>query len=181
MALMYHNGALLEGDLPKSIVVDSLLSLDSQTAVKSPSVSHWWKIVRTYLKKAGKKETQVVLSNQDSDEACSAGKLLKKSTITELAQRVNSKPSRFTLALTAQDAAVEGFCTSNCGFHGSDSGRKSVFVWVGNSVTQCPGQCAWPFHQPIYGPKTKALSTPNGDVGVDGMITHRSRQLRLVE
>ncbi|PON50342.1 Phosphate-induced protein [Trema orientale] len=185
VALTYHNGALLEGDLPvsiiwygkfspsqKSIVVDFLLSLDSQTAVKSPSVSHWWKIVRTYLKKAGKKETRVVLSNQDSDEDCSAGKLLKKSTITELAKRMNSKPSGLTLVLTAQDVAVEGFCMSNCGFHGSDSGRKSVFVWVGNSVTQCPGQCAWPFHRPIYGPQTKALGAPNGDVGADGMIVN---------
>jgi hypothetical protein len=36
--------------------------------------------------------------------------------------------------------------------------------------TQCPGQCSWPFHQPIYGPQTPPLVAPNGDVGVDGMI-----------
>ncbi|GFS46799.1 EXORDIUM like 2 [Actinidia rufa] len=41
---------------------------------------------------------------------------------------------------------------------------------VGNSVTQCPGQCAWPFHQPLYGPQTPPLVAPNGDVGVDGMV-----------
>ena len=188
MALTYHNGALLEGDLPvsiiwygkfspsqKSIVVDFLLSLDSQieiTDVNSPSVSHWWNIVRTYSKKAGKKETRVVLSNQVSDEDCSAGKLLKKSDVTELVHRVNSKPGGLTLVLTAQDIAVEGFCMSNCGFHESQSDHKSVYVWVGNSVTQCPGQCAWPFHQPIYGPQTEPLGAPNGDVGVDGMIVN---------
>ncbi|KAJ4974518.1 hypothetical protein NE237_007692 [Protea cynaroides] len=27
-----------------------------------------------------------------------------------------------------------------------------AYIWVGKSETQCPGQCAWPFHQPIDGP-----------------------------
>ncbi|XP_062097474.1 protein PHOSPHATE-INDUCED 1-like [Humulus lupulus] len=183
----YHNGDLLEGDIPvsilwygkfsptqKSIVVDFLLSLDpkhKQTAVNSPSVSRWWNIVRTYSKKAGKRETRLVLSKQVSDDDCSAGKLLKKSEITNLARRlINAKPGWLTMILTAQDVAVEGFCMSNCGFHGSESENKSVFLWVGNSVAQCPGQCAWPFHQPIYGPQTEPLGAPNGDVGVDGMI-----------
>lgn len=59
---------------------------------------------------------------------------------------------------------------SNCGFHGSNPQHNSAFIWVGNSVTPCPGQCAWPFHQPIYGTQTAPLGPPNGDVGVDGMI-----------
>ncbi|KAK4489951.1 hypothetical protein RD792_000605 [Penstemon davidsonii] len=59
---------------------------------------------------------------------------------------------------------------SNCGYHGRLD--QAVFIWVGNSVTQCPGQCAWPFHQPFYGPQTKPLGSPNGDVGVDGMIVN---------
>lgn len=70
---------------------------------------------------------------------------------------------------------VEGFCMSRCGHHDSaPAGRHGrshfAYVWVGNSVTQCPGECAWPFHQPIYGPQTPPLGAPNGDVGVDGMI-----------
>lgn len=124
------------------------------------------------MKKAGKKETRISLSNQVSDDECSLGKLLKRSQVSELAHRVNSRPGDLTLVLTAQDVAVEGFCMSNCGFHGSDHRRNSAFLWVGNSVTQCPGQCAWPFHQPIYGPQTEPLGAPNGDVGVDGMIVN---------
>nr|CAD1826335.1 unnamed protein product [Ananas comosus var. bracteatus] len=66
---------------------------------------------------------------------------------------------------------------SRCGAHGSsrpaprrsNSGRFA-YVWVGNSAAQCPGQCAWPFHRPIYGPQTPPLVAPNGDVGVDGMV-----------
>jgi Phosphate-induced protein 1 conserved region len=64
---------------------------------------------------------------------------------------------------------------SRCGHHGSaPAGRHArshfAYIWVGNSVTQCPGECAWPFHQPIYGPQAPPLGAPNGDVGVDGMI-----------
>ncbi|KAA0061168.1 protein EXORDIUM-like 2 [Cucumis melo var. makuwa] len=69
---------------------------------------------------------------------------------------------------------LDGFCRSRCGTHGSVSvGRsraRTAYVWVGNSESQCPGYCAWPFHQPIYGPQTPPLIAPNGDVGVDGMI-----------
>ncbi|XVE55522.1 hypothetical protein DITRI_Ditri03aG0165400 [Diplodiscus trichospermus] len=61
--------------------------------------------------------------------------------------------------------------------HSSNSKEKSVFIWVRNSETQCKGQCAWPFHQPIYGPQTSPLGAPNGDVGVDGMIINISSLL----
>ncbi|OAY58116.1 protein PHOSPHATE-INDUCED 1 [Manihot esculenta] len=186
LSLTYHNGALLEGNLhvsilwygqfspsQKSIIADFLLSLNPSapsTSSTQPSVSYWWKLIQTYLKKAGKRETHILLSTQIYDTNCSLGKILEKSQITELATKVNSKPGGLTLVLTAEDVAVEGFCMSNCGFHGSNTKHESPFIWVGNSVTQCPGQCAWPFHQPIYGPQTTPLGAPNGDVGVDGMI-----------
>ncbi|XP_075642492.1 protein PHOSPHATE-INDUCED 1-like [Castanea sativa] len=188
MSLTYHNGALLEGNLPisilwygdfspaqKSIVSDFLVSLNPQNQkqqTQNPSVSNWWNTIQIYMKKAGKKQTNVVLANQVSDNNYSIGKKLKKSQISELAHVANSKPGGLTLVLTAQDVAVEGFCMSNCGFHGSDTKLESAFIWIGNSVTQCPGQCAWPFHKPIYGPQTTPLGAPNGDVGLDGMIVN---------
>ncbi|KAL6179454.1 hypothetical protein ACLB2K_050969 [Fragaria x ananassa] len=186
MALTYHGGALLQGDLPvsilwygnfspaqKSIIADFLLSLnhkDPKTA--KASVTQWWNSVQTYMKKAGQKPTNVSLSTQLSDHNCSLGKTLKKSQITELARRANFGRGRLTLVLTAPDVAVEGFCMSNCGFHDSNRKSNSVFIWVGNSATQCPGQCAWPFHQPVYGPQTPPLVAPNADVGVDGMVVN---------
>ncbi|KAK1257474.1 hypothetical protein QJS04_geneDACA009340 [Acorus gramineus] len=170
----YHNGPLLDGDLPislvwygkftptqKSIVSDFLLSLTS--------VSQWWTTVDAYVKKAGKKPTRLTLSNQVSDAKYSLGKSLKKSQIAQLASIPNNK-ARLTIVLTAQDVAVEGFCMSNCGFHGSNAKTNSAYIWVGNSASQCPGQCAWPFHQPIYGPQSAPLVAPNNDVGLDGMV-----------
>ncbi|KAK9096384.1 hypothetical protein Sjap_021881 [Stephania japonica] len=67
-----------------------------------------------------------------------------------------------------------------CGTHGSAAAApvvkskgskiyKYAYIWVGNSETQCPGQCAWPFHQPMYGPQSAPLVAPNGNVGMDGM------------
>lgn len=47
---------------------------------------------------------------------------------------------------------------------------KFVYIWVGNSEIQCPGQCAWPFHPPNYGPQGPALFVPNNDIGSDGMV-----------
>ncbi|XP_010273029.1 PREDICTED: protein EXORDIUM-like [Nelumbo nucifera] len=190
MVLAYHMGALLEGELPvsilwygkftpaqKSIVADFLVSLTPQqqklssSTLTAPSVSQWWKPIETYMKDAGKKGTRIVLSDQITDESYSMGKTLKRSQISQLAQKASSKqPGRLVLVLTAKDVALEGFCMSSCGFHGSDSKKKSAFIWVGNSETQCPGQCAWPFHQPIYGPQTPPLGAPNGDVGLDGMV-----------
>lgn len=111
----------------------------------------------------------MVLANQITDENCSIGKSVKRSQISELARRVNSGSDVLTLVLTVEDVGVEGFYWS-CGFHGSDAQKKSVFVWVGNLMTQCPGRCAWPFHQPIYGPQTPPLVAPNADVGIDGMV-----------
>ncbi|XWS23912.1 hypothetical protein CRYUN_Cryun28dG0056500 [Craigia yunnanensis] len=122
------------------------------------------------MKRASIKDARIVLAYQVTDRNCSLGKILKKYQISKLARRVHSKPGGLTLVHTAKDVAVEGFRTSNCGFHSSNAKEKSVFIWVGNSVTQCPGQCAWPFHQPIYGPQNAPLGAPNGDVGVDGLI-----------
>ncbi|XP_060193537.1 protein PHOSPHATE-INDUCED 1-like [Lycium barbarum] len=188
IGLTYHNGPLLEGELKisilwygkfspaqKSIIVDFLQSLNSANKIgsrKTPTVSKWWQTIQNYLTKAGKKETRLVLSNQLTDESCSIGKTLKKSQISELAQLNSKKGELLTLVLTAQDVAVEGFCMSNCGYHGSGQGKRFVFIWAGNAATQCPGQCAWPFHQPIYGPQATPLGAPNGDVGADGMVVN---------
>jgi hypothetical protein len=100
-----------------------------------------------------------------------------------------AKANAVYLVLTSEDVTVEGFCMSSCGFHASlnllsdqkSTGRRMMgkeekhpqllpYAWVGNSASQCPGQCAWPFHQPIYGPQTPPLVAPNADMGIDGMI-----------
>jgi len=90
--------------------------------------------------------------------------------IEQLAARVAVKKGGITLVLTDEDVSVEGFCSSRCGRHGSSQDGESTHIWVGNSVKQCPGQCAWPFAQPQYGSQGSPLVAPNGNVGMDGMV-----------
>ncbi|KAJ4701360.1 Protein EXORDIUM-like [Melia azedarach] len=180
LVLKYHNGPLLQGNVTvnlvwygkfspvqKSVIVDFLDSLSS-AKTPPPSVFSWWKTTGSY--KGGPRS--VVVGNQVLDENYPMGKSLKIPQIIALASKAGVKNNAVNVVLTSADVTVEGFCMSRCGTHGVGQSEKSKFAyaWVGNSVSQCPGQCAWPFHQPIYGPQTPPLVSPNADVGVDGMI-----------
>ncbi|CAN6479923.1 unnamed protein product [Victoria cruziana] len=191
LVLTYHKGPLLHGKLPinivwygefasaqRSIISDFVTSLNRENQRMNPSVGSWWDITEGYMVKAGKPgNTMIVLGKQVLDEKYSLGKSLKRTQIRNLAAKA-AAANGITLVLTSKDVAVEGFCMSSCGLHDSsplvgskgNRGRKFAYIWVGNSEIQCPGQCAWPFHQPLYGPQTPPLVAPNGDVGVDGMI-----------
>ncbi|KAJ7946739.1 Protein EXORDIUM-like [Quillaja saponaria] len=181
LILKYHNGALLKGNITvnliwygsftpiqRSIIVDFIQSLNYPRATL-PSASSWWKTTEKY--KVG--SSMLVVGKQILHEKYTLGKLLQTRHLVALASKVNDLRS-INVVLTAKDVAVDGFCRSRCGTHGSKpvgNGKSRVaYIWVGNSESQCPGLCAWPFHQPIYGPQTPPLIAPNGDVGVDGII-----------
>ncbi|KAL0365165.1 UNVERIFIED_CONTAM: protein EXORDIUM-like 2 [Sesamum angustifolium] len=134
-----------------------------------PSVSSWWKTTEKY--KGGAASSTLVVGKQFLDENYSLGKSLKNSHIVYLAAKGGHSSGAVNVVLTAKDVAVDGFCMNRCGSHGSTRGvNRFAYAWVGNSENQCPGYCAWPFHQPLYGPQTPPLVAPNGDVGVDGMV-----------
>ncbi|GKV41131.1 hypothetical protein SLEP1_g48703 [Rubroshorea leprosula] len=198
LAFQYHNGPLLTGPISvnliwygkfkpsqRAIVSDFISSLGSSAkpAVAHPSVATWWKGIEKYYQLGKtKKHSSLSLSlgEQIIDDKYSLGKSLTNKQIIQLASKGAQKYA-INVVLTAADVAVEGFCSSRCGTHGSALGASKVghikgkqskfaYMWVGNSETQCPGQCAWPFHQPIYGPQNPPLVAPNNDVGVDGMV-----------
>ena len=165
-----------------------------------PSASTWWKTTHKYEGATSNKaapSSVIMLGKQKVDQDYSLGKSLKRTdtaALVEAAVKSGALPlpengNAVYLVLTSEDVAVEGFCMSSCGFHANLnllSHQKSTrsrlmgkeekhqqllpYAWVGNSASQCPGQCAWPFHQPIYGPQTPPLVAPNGDMGIDGMI-----------
>ncbi|GLJ53539.1 hypothetical protein SUGI_1142240 [Cryptomeria japonica] len=174
----------------RTIVADFVQSLGKRDGKQgSPSVSAWWKTTEAYRGSATSQSNPAQtlnprLGKQKLDEAYSLGKFLKRSAIAVLVKsaiqsRALPPPQKkksngeveLYLVLTSEDVMVENFCSSSCGFHDSSkAGIKYTYAWVGNSATQCPGQCAWPFHQPIYRPQSPPLLPPNGDVGIDGMI-----------
>jgi hypothetical protein len=184
LVLKYHNGDLLKGPLTvnlvwygkftpiqRSILVDFLQSFNTvkhlgKPATPPPSVSSWWKTTERYHNGS----SVTIIGKQILDENYSLGKVLKNYQIQYLATKV-AKPGSINVVLTGKEVGVSGFCMSRCGSHGFTKTKPRVaYAWVGNSETQCPGQCAWPFHQPVYGPQTAPLVSPNGDVGVDGMV-----------
>lgn len=191
----YHNGPLLTGKISinliwygkfkpgqRAIISDFIASLYPTTnpTKSQPSVATWWKTTEKYYNHiAAKKQPSLVLSagNQILDENYSLGKSLTSQQIQRLAAK-GSQHNTINVVLTSADVTVDGFCSSRCGTHGSSrsttkmNGKfsKFAYIWVGNSETQCPGQCAWPFHQPIYGPQNPPLVAPNNNVGLDGMV-----------
>ena len=186
--MTYHKGALLAGNVSVNLIfygkftasqraiisdfVTSLSPLPHQKDSLEPSVATWWKTLAKYYAASRTSFPKLGLGKQVVDEKYSLGRSLRDADLAKLAAR-GAPRDAVNVVLTAEDVSVEGFCMSRCGTHGasrrSRAGR-SAYVWVGNSATQCPGQCAWPFHQPMYGPQAPPLVAPNGDVGVDGMI-----------
>ncbi|XP_074280107.1 protein PHOSPHATE-INDUCED 1-like [Silene latifolia] len=186
--LQYHRGPLLSGKITvnliwygkftptqRGIVSDFITSLSStkSTHQHQPSVATWWNSIGKYYHLANKKQSSLslTLGRQVIDESYSFGKSLTNKQIVALASK-GEHVNAVNVVLTASDVVAPMFCSSRCGSHAS-SGKgpqKFAYIWVGNSETQCPGQCAWPFHQPIYGPQSPPLVAPNNDVGVDGMV-----------
>ncbi|KAA8528296.1 hypothetical protein F0562_035651 [Nyssa sinensis] len=188
----YHNGTLLTGKISinliwygnfkpsqKAIVSDFITSLSSSPSQSPPSVATWWKMIENYYHLVNAKKPSSLslsLGKQILDETYSLGKMLTQKRIIQLASK-GEQINAINVVLTSSDVTVDGFCSSRCGTHGSSKSAlvkgknyKFAYIWVGNSETQCPGYCAWPFHQPIYGPQSPPLVAPNNDVGLDGMV-----------
>ncbi|RCV20843.1 hypothetical protein SETIT_4G090400v2 [Setaria italica] len=190
IVLRDHGGALLTGNLTvnllfygrfapaqRAIVADFVRSLSAAAAPRhraaaAPSVASWWRTTSLY--RGG--GARVALGRQILDERMSLGPgPLSPGNVTALARAAGHHRGAVTAVLTAADVPVVPFCVSRCGAHGRDlagaHGRaRYAYLWAGNPARQCPGQCAWPFHQPPYGPQAPPLVPPNGDVGVDGMV-----------
>ncbi|XP_074304178.1 protein PHOSPHATE-INDUCED 1-like [Silene latifolia] len=192
--LQYHQGPLLSGKISvniiwygkftptqRGIVSDFITSLSSSAKSNhQPSVATWWNSIGKYYHLANKKASSLslTLGKQVIDEKYSLGKSITNKHLVELASK-GEQVNAINLVLTASDVVVPDFCSSRCGTH-SSSGKglhKFAYIWVGNSESQCPGQCAWPFHQPIYGPQSPPLGAPNNDVGVDGMVMNLASML----
>ncbi|MCL7043840.1 hypothetical protein MKW94_030121 [Papaver nudicaule] len=167
----YHNGPLLSGQISvnliwygnfkpaqRAIITDFINSLYTPPKTDhSPSVSTWWKKTEKYfnIPTSSMKPTSLVLKlgRQITDEKYSMGKSLSNKKIVRLASR-GEQSNAVNVVLTSSDVTK----------------TKYTYIWVGNSEIQCPGHCAWPFKQPIHGPRDSPLIAPNSDIGLDGMV-----------
>ncbi|XP_004500640.1 protein PHOSPHATE-INDUCED 1-like [Cicer arietinum] len=185
LKFQYHNGPLLTGKISINLIWYGKFNVSQRAIISNfinsiftpikaqPSVATWWKIIETYYHLTKTPIVTLTMGSQILDQNYSLGKSLTNDQIIKLASK-GPQQNSINVVLTSADVAVDKFCTSKCGTHGSSVGKQKsknfAYVWVGNSETQCPGQCAWPFHQPIYGPQGPPLVAPNNDVGLDGMV-----------
>ncbi|WVZ73590.1 hypothetical protein U9M48_021877 [Paspalum notatum var. saurae] len=184
ITMKYHKGALLTGRIavnfvwygnfsaPQRAAITDFVSSLSAAAQPEPSVATWFKTARKYYASSKVRFPALQLGSHVLDQSYSLGRRLTDRDLLKLAAK-GGRSRAINVVLTADDVAVDGFCMSRCGTHGASPRSRSgrfAYVWVGNPASQCPGQCAWPFHQPVYGPQSAPLTPPNGDVGVDGMV-----------
>ncbi|KAI3989706.1 hypothetical protein MKX01_009198 [Papaver californicum] len=135
MVLKYHNGKLLEGNLHVSI-----LWYGKFTPTQNSDFFLSLNPSSKHLLHSLKSTTDPSVSHWWENVQTYMKNAQKKQTHIILSKECN------------KNVTVEGFCMSSCGFHGSNKMENS-----------CPGQCAWPFHQLIYGPQDKPLVAPKGD------------------
>ncbi|KAK9666762.1 hypothetical protein RND81_14G209500 [Saponaria officinalis] len=189
MTFTYHHGPLLSGQFSinliwygkfkptqRAVITDFFTSVSSTRPESNPSVAMWWNSISKYYRLTNRKgaTSALSLSKLVVYETYYLGKFLTTHQIEVLASKGTQQTNAINIVLTSADVGVDGFCMSRCGTHRSipapkSSKTKTTYIWVGNSETQCPGQCAWPFHQPIYGPQGLPLVAPNNDVGIDGI------------
>ncbi|XP_044507018.1 protein EXORDIUM-like 3 [Mangifera indica] len=195
--MKYHMGPVLSANITvhtiwygtwqktqKKIIREFISSISAVNA-KHPSVAGWWKTVQLYTDQTGKNiSSTVLLGREKNDRFYSHGKRLTRLSIqsvikSHVTAKSNPLPinpkSGLYLLLTSDDVYVQDFCGQVCGFHyftfPSIVGYTLPYAWVGNSAKFCPGVCAYPFAVPDYIPGLKPAKSPNGDVGVDGMIS----------
>lgn len=173
----------------QSVLRDFLASLSSSAPF--PSVSDWWaRTPRLYTDQTGANVTGAfVVAGEHADAGYSHGTSLRRADVQSVIRSaVYAYPDPLPLdpyggaylVLTSPDVAMDEFCRAVCGFHyftfASVVGVTVPYAWVGNSGTQCPGKCAFPFaaagaeYGNGGGGQQAVLRPPNGDVGVDGMV-----------
>ena len=157
MAFQYHKGQLLSGKTPinliwygkftpsqRAIITDfitSLSSSSSSTQQPQPSVATWWNTIGKYYHLTNSKNNKPIsisLVNQAIDQTYSLGKSLTSNQLIHLASKCGQQVNAINIVLTSSDVAVEGFCSSRCGTHGSsyiskNTHQKFTYIWVGNS------------------------------------------------
>eukprot|EP01018_Ginkgo_biloba_P012743 Gb_04585 [translate_table: standard] len=200
--MQYHMGPVLTGGTKayiiwygkwkasqKSIIKDFLYSI-STNGVKGPSVKKWWSTAQFYTDQTGSNVSSTISLAAECDDDYSQGKSLTRMTVQQviknaLVEHKGTLPvapkGGLYLVLTADDVVMQDYCRAVCGFHyftyPSIAGYALPYAWIGNSGKLCPEVCAYPFAVPAYMGSTKAFKPPNGDIGMDGMVSVIAHEL----
>lgn len=154
------------------------LTNSSTTPLGSASVRRWWGINTLYSQYDGRKVSPIVRLRKVIYDRYSQGTYMAEDAsgvwnVIVRQFRIGAlpvDPNGVYLVLTSKDVflgdAQQGFCRKRgyCGWHSIFSyGSTAIkFGHVGNAIAQCGYGCLRSFRRP---------STPNGNAGIDGMIS----------
>ncbi|KAL0403072.1 UNVERIFIED_CONTAM: protein EXORDIUM-like 3 [Sesamum radiatum] len=122
-------------------IIREFIGSISATGSKTPSVAGWWKTVQLYTDQTGANISGTVHVGEEKNDRFYSHGFLQQCLWFPLLH--------FSI-------------------------HRGVYATIrlgGNSAKLCPGVCAYPFAVPDYIPGLKPVKSPNGDVGVDGMIS----------
>ncbi|KAK1286561.1 hypothetical protein QJS10_CPB20g01513 [Acorus calamus] len=158
-----------------------------------PSVSAWWRTVRLYTDQTGSNVSRTVsLGGEKNDRFYSHGKSLTRLSIQSVIRSAITAKTRplpinpeggVYLVLTSADVLVQDFCQVELINDANTSLRIPLLhlplhhgihapLRLGRQLSHpMPGVCAYPFAVPDYIPGLKPYAPPNGDIGVDGMVS----------
>lgn len=193
--MKYHMGPVLTSSIriyiiwygswspPSQAPLRDFLRSVSSLSPPNPSVNHWWQTVQLYTDQTGANITKSVILAQEFHDPYSHGRTLSRMSVQEVIRNAigtnGSLPvdprGGLYMVLTSPDVVMQDFCRAVCGFHyftfPSIVGYTLPYAWIGNSEKQCPEYCAYPFAVPSYMTGVTPLKPPNGDIGVDGMMS----------
>ncbi|GJP72862.1 hypothetical protein CLOP_g3627 [Closterium sp. NIES-67] len=171
------------------------LNADNKTDAAA-TVPNWWAINTLYFDQQGRNiSSTVTVKGETHDTNYSRGTMLLHADVAELVQSaVGNKslpydPAGVYFVLSDEDVSqmddpsdlggagyALAFCSHYCGWHSFAQGRDGkakelIISFVGNAVNQCPDKCI-----PSYLNQPGAVP-PNGDAGMDGMVSVLAHEL----
>eukprot|EP00475_Leptophrys_vorax_P038118 TRINITY_DN6666_c0_g1_i2.p1 TRINITY_DN6666_c0_g1~~TRINITY_DN6666_c0_g1_i2.p1 ORF type:complete len:528 (-),score=-16.40 TRINITY_DN6666_c0_g1_i2:122-1645(-) len=178
-------------DAQKQIMRTFIQSLNENAAAEPgvPTVPKWWAITTRYYDSLGRNiSSSVTLAGEADDAGYSKGSTLYNSDIESLIVAAVKDgtfprdPNGVYFVMSDENVAQVDdtsssydpmtFCGSYCGWHSfTREGSDLIISFVGNAVLQCPDGCIAPYLNQ-YG----AVS-PNGDKGLDGMVSVFAHEL----
>jgi len=131
--------------------------------------SPYFNINTTYYNASNVHVTNAVSYNGSATHSETYGTSLSDNQIEQIVADTNPTDSNAVyFVLTGPDVtASSGFCTSYCGWHthATIGGKDIKYAFVGDAASQCPSSC------------TAQSTSPNGDIGADGMASVLSHEL----